>query len=182
MSIQFHCISCGKAIEVDNTWAHRPVTCPYCETAVTAPGASTMAWSELARQAQAPVPDTVAAVPHRRNRLALIAFVAAWASLLVMIAVQVYLGRIFLERFGAEASPAEIQRQLTDAADRQEPWAQALLVKTLVGALGSFAVWVVALLLAVVAVARPGRRGLAWGALVVCLLPAVLGVLGALAA
>lgn len=40
MAIQFYCSSCSKAIEVDDEYANRAVTCPYCRTAVTTPSAS----------------------------------------------------------------------------------------------------------------------------------------------
>ncbi|MCB9865555.1 MAG: hypothetical protein H6816_02825 [Phycisphaerales bacterium] len=40
MAIQFHCVSCGKPIEVDDGWGGRLVQCPYCRDTVTAPAFS----------------------------------------------------------------------------------------------------------------------------------------------
>lgn len=42
MPIQFYCISCGKAIEVDDEFAGRTAQCPYCSEVIAVPPTSTL--------------------------------------------------------------------------------------------------------------------------------------------
>ena len=197
MSIQFSCISCGKAIEIDDEWALRLVECPYCHDTITAPGPSaTCSPSPVVEEPPSPAPPAVetsgpvAVVggPRTRagNKLAVIALILACVSLVLLLWVNIALVKAVAAELGPEATeedverlfedPSALQRILYEAAEREEPWIYGLGL----GFMAWFALWIAALICSLIAVNRRGRRGTSIAALLVSLLPILRMLLGAL--
>jgi len=191
MSIQFLCVSCRKPIEVDDQWALQRAECPYCHDVVTVPGMST--YHEPSVPVATPVESVVFDQPSqdlpqppppvRSNRVAIVALVLACISIVLLFMINVYMA----SKLGDVLSPAaegqdydvqefteKFNNVLKSAIDRGEAWPQVLML----GVLFWLATWCAGLICAVVALSRPGRRGMSIAALVVSLFPALLFVLG----
>ena len=197
MSIQFSCISCGKAIEIDDEWALRLVECPYCHDTVTAPGPSAICSpSSGAEASYLPAPPAVetavpAAVvggprPRAGNKLAVVALILACVSLVLFLWIIAAFVNVVDAQLGPEATeeevekllqdPSVLQRTFQEAISREEPWVYGLAL----GSMAWFGLWIAALVCSLVAVYRPGLRGTSIAALLVSLLPILWMLLGAL--
>jgi len=195
MAIQFHCVSCGKPIEIDDAWAGRLVECPYCHETITAPafstealpptstgerpaGAVTAAHAGEFLPPPAPPPTTLGgALPDSatpapmpaRNVVAAVALVLACVALLLGFAAFVGFGIAIQNGVGASASEAETQKFIEEAFTKPERWAINMILAMF--AAGGF--WLAGLVCGIIGVCRP-NRGLAIGALVVSALPILL--------
>lgn len=193
MAIQFHCVSCGKPIEIDDAWAGRLVECPYCHETITAPAFSTeavpppstgerptgaMTAARAGEFLPAPpptsfgdsLPDSAAPAPvPARNVVAAVALVLACVALLLGFAALVGFGIAIENGVGASASEAETQKFIEDAFTKPERWAINMILAMF--AAGVF--WLAGLICGIVGACRP-NRGLAIGALVVSALPILL--------
>jgi len=174
MAIQFACPSCGQPIEIDEEWADSPVSCPYCQKVVTAPGETTLGAAQ-AEAAQAEVvpaeagqfqPAVVVQVGNRWGRRSLICGVAA----LVLFAVLFFVGAARLrpvieELTESGASPAEAQKEAERVLYEEFQNSKLILV-------GSALLTLLALggtIMAVIGLTRPGaKKGQALAGLIIC--------------
>ncbi|NOX58574.1 MAG: DUF1178 family protein [Planctomycetes bacterium] len=179
MAIQFHCVSCEKAIEVADEWACRLVECPYCGDTITAPGLSHPA---MQAGSSTPATDSFAAPsddvsiygdrsdemlggeatlhegqPQARKSFDWLALTALALGVVAFAIFLVFAFGLFgelVERIGTEPTPEEIQKVITDAIANDEMWVMKLSLQ-IVAALG---VWLVSFVLAVVAFIRNQRN------------------------
>lgn len=179
MAIQFACPSCGQPIEIDEEWADSPVSCPYCQKVVTAPGESTLgaapaeaAQAEVAQTEVVPAeagqfqPAVVVQVGNRWGRRSLICGVAA----LVLFAVLFFVGAarlrpVIKELTESGASPAEAQKEAERVLYEEFQNSKLILV-------GSALLTLLALggtIMAVIGLTRPGaKKGQALAGLIIC--------------
>lgn len=189
MAIQFACPSCGQPIEIDEEWADSPVSCPYCQKVVTAPGESTVgaapaeaaqaeavsaevAQTEVAQTEVVPAeagqfqPAVVVQVGNRWGRRSLICGVAA----LVLFAVLFFVGAarlrpVIKELTESGASPAEAQKEAERVLYEEFQNSKLILV-------GSALLTLLALggtIMAVIGLTRPGaKKGQALAGLIIC--------------
>jgi len=108
MPIQFACTHCGKPIEVDDEYADRMATCPFCSNVTRVPPQSTFDAHATVRAQPAVLtsaehPDATAADPRLadgRRRA------ARWGTAaLVALALSTLLGAFVLTEFGRIAAP-----------------------------------------------------------------------------
>ena len=188
MSIQFTCVSCGKAVEIDDEWALRLVECPYCHDTITAPGRSTL----RAPQARPLMPTEptahVSEMPYVvaggpvvrpgpvRNRMAVVALVLACASLVVLFWLSMAMVDALASSLGPDATDEEVAELIGDRAAMQEalqammqeePWAYRVGL----GVTAGFGLWIGALVCSLVAMSRPGGRKMTIAALVIIAAP-----------
>lgn len=94
MSIRFQCAACQQPIEVDDEWAAKIVTCPYCRKTVIAAPETTLVSSPEVRVASAVSPGdepsppprvpVAPAIPGETNRVAGVALFLACAMLVFL--------------------------------------------------------------------------------------------------
>lgn len=201
MAIQFHCVACGKPIEVDDSWAGRLVECPYCHDTVTAPAFSSMGVAPAAsgpldepRRPVAPEYEGSLASPHvpssmypygpakssgysarRGNRVAVVALILACAALMIGLGASIAAASIVISTVGADASQEQMEAFMEEAAKDPPPG----LLKAGFAMMGSAGVWLAGLVCGIVGVSRE-PRGVAIGALCVLAVPALLFILALL--
>lgn len=190
MAIQFTCVSCRNAIEIDDKWAHRLVECPYCHDTVRSPGRSMLtespplaspvegdstgeapiAASEPMHAQAVPMQPTVIAQAPPDNKLAIVALVLAIGALVLLAWTSASLGQAVFAHVGPDATPADMQRIVQEAAERQEPW----VYRASLSLMGSFGLWIAGAVCSLIAISRRGRRGIAIAAIALSALPLVL--------
>jgi len=182
MAIQFQCPSCRQPIEVDDEWAAQPVACPYCQKTVTAPETSTFlpqaprgVASPLAADALPAEPAAGAAeqglgaevytpVRSDANPLALWALISSFAAVACFVVYIVLVGP-YLTSIGAEtATPQEVQNRLL--SDMQQGKLPDAMFAAGVAVMLGLALWVLSIILGVIALRKPTRRGMSIAALV----------------
>ncbi|UCG16553.1 MAG: hypothetical protein JSV19_00650 [Phycisphaerales bacterium] len=196
MAIQFQCPGCNQPIEVDDQWSSRPVACPYCRQTVTAPAASTLDDAAAppmasplgglrpsapsgtptdAHGAPGPVPfhDTLAVPAGESNPFAPWALGLSCLGLLVFLAINITMGMKVMSLAGPDATPEEVRETLAEMQKDAFDQAQAgtmpgWVIGVVLGMLLVFVLWVAGVILTVLAMRRPIRRGMSIGALVVC--------------
>jgi hypothetical protein len=187
MAIQFPCPSCSQPIEVDDEWAAKPVACPYCSKTVTAPESSTidtgappLASPAHAVQGQPEVgprgmygpatsPSAFAQTlqPSQDSNA-----YAPWALGLSFAAAVLYFGLSFfvaakiVTLVGPGASAEEAQKAMVERV--QAGYLPGWLIATVIGFILTLLVWVAAIVLCILAVRRPARRGLTIAGFVIC--------------
>ncbi|MCP4249956.1 MAG: hypothetical protein GY778_23180 [bacterium] len=181
MAIQFPCPSCRQPIEIDDEWASKPVSCPYCQKMVTAPESSTLspeagpAWAApgsppvatgMAGLATTPVEAAMA------NPIARVALILACAALGALIA-----GKILLRLHPDEVAEltelvestndmAEMQRATLDYIDAQGGYPAWMKIFTLLF-LASMLLWLAALICGLIGRRRPEHRAQTMATLVI---------------
>jgi hypothetical protein len=199
MAIQFQCPSCTQPIEVDDELAAKPVACPYCGKTVTAPESSTIhvgAPSPMASPAAAARGRTEAGprgvygsatspsafaqtVQPSRDSNAY----APWGLGLSCTAAVLYFGLNFFVASkiatlaGPGASAEEAQQAMFERLQAGD--LPGWLVVAGIGFLLTLLIWVAALVLCILAVRCPARRGLTILGFVVCAIIPVFVCLGA---
>lgn len=169
MSIQFACRSCGRAIEVDDEWAHRLVECPYCHDTVTAPGISSFHAPQVRKVETPPAwPSEGAVAPAAPvapggNAIALVALVLAVAAVGLLIWVTISCGPAWQQAMEGATSQEEMQKIFTTAFEKQEPWA----VRMGLGMLGLMGLWLTGIICSLVGICRRPRRAAAIVALLI---------------
>jgi hypothetical protein len=196
MAIQFQCPSCNQPIEVDDEWATKPVACPYCSKTVTAPESSTIGGGPPppvalpadvlrgqpdvgARGMYGPAPSpsafaqTVQPEPAGSNAY------APWALALSCAAAVLYFGLSFFVAAkvttlaGPGATVEEAQKAMVERIQGGD--LPGWLAVAAAGFILTLLVWLVALVLCILAVRRPARRGLTIVGFVVCaIIPAFI--------
>jgi len=181
MAIRFQCGACTQPIEVDDEWASKPVLCPFCRKAITAPAQSTLPEEAAIGQAS-PLRDTgaVPAVPPplpysgtaSPNHVATAALVlAVLEALFLIIAVQVIrANRLEAEEFMKAVSSAkdfagmfEAQNEYLKARGGYPPWLMTYVMLQMAALLN----WFPLVVCAIIGVTRPMRRMRAVFALVI---------------
>ncbi len=183
MPIRFQCAACQQPIEVDDEWAAKAVTCPYCRKTVTAAPETTFASSSEVPVAAAvsgghepsPVQRVSAAppIPGQTNRIAGVALFLACAMIAFLAIAVVVAGSHSLElndlsqRLLAASdlrARSDVMIEYMDAHGGAIPgWLLLLFFLELMRAVTCLA----ALVCAIVAVRRPQRRGAAMTALII---------------
>ena len=195
MAIQFQCPGCNQPIEVDDQWSSRPVACPYCRQTVTAPAASTLEDAAAPPVASplggprpsehagtstdmhgafgpAPCHEGIAIPAGQSNPFAPWALALGCLGLLVFVAVNITMGMKVMSQAGPGATPEEIQETLAEMQKDAFDQAQAgtmpgWVIGVVLGMLLIFMLWVAGVVLTILAMRRPTRRGMSIGALVV---------------
>ena len=196
MTVRFQCSACAQPIEVDDDWAAKPVTCPYCRRTITAPSESTLSdpacipvATPLAPQVTAPIEEPMPAAVYapqidvpfagseHPNRIAVVALILA------CIAVFAVFGVGFASAPHADDLKAMTERAQTLEKEGKNPiTAQQIamgelldkdglptwLVVTSVGYCMLPLLWISALVCGVIGVRRVRRRGMAIAALTIC--------------
>ncbi len=174
MAIRFQCASCNQPIEVDDEWASRLVSCPFCSKTITAPAQSTLV--ETAIPAARPQ-GSMAAAPHAAptsgGGVAVAAALLAGALLLCLVGIMTLAAanRAELEEFQALAAKAtdfneqmKLSQEFVMRDGGMPGWIMGLYALAMAG--GVF--WLAAVICGIIAVLRPARRQFALGALIVC--------------
>lgn len=186
MVIQFLCPACKQPIEVDDEWASRPVGCPYCHKAVTAPDESTLDKVVVPANVPPPMepPDASPVTPELIHPTRSGKAIAGWAlglasaALVLYIAVTFLVTRHVLGSLGADPSPSDVEeamRNITEQAERGE--IPAWFGGAFAGLCAVFLLWAAGLVCAILGVIREQGRGMAIAALSICaLMVAVFGL------
>lgn len=206
MAIQFSCEACHQPIEVDEEWAGRPVRCPYCQSAVTAPDVSTLE-APLPSSEDGPSPTAEAgpmpcesapgmAVPAWRpnpadsNPAAVTAMVLACLLILLSIAT-VALMWVYREDFrrfeevytrlveDEGMSFFEAQRRAALEMNTGGGFPPGMMFASLTQ-LSALGVWVATLIAAAVGLRRPQKRSMALGAIIIALIAPIICCVGTL--
>lgn len=153
MPIQFFCTSCRKPIEVDDEAANQPVTCPYCQTAVTAPPTSDPTVRQSAPRAGSPAeiapPEFIAEPPKAPSIL-------AWSSLICAFLLIVCLGitMIVAYKTASQLPAGTSQKDMTNAvADSMK--SPMMMTLSLAGTCGLPFIGVVCAIAALIRKANP---------------------------
>lgn len=194
MVIRFHCASCSQPIEVDAEWALKAVSCPYCRKTVTAPVESQI--DDVSRiptaapAVQSAMPDEASgtslspdpqfeATPFvggvQHNGAALAAFILACALLACTLSI-VVLFRAHSDEMNAVQQQTE--KLLAEGKglfeSTQQPWLDQFGGQPplwFLAASGfylmSLALWVAALVCAIIGLRRFYRRHLAIAAMAI---------------
>lgn len=90
MPIQFQCPACRQPIEVDDVYAQKEVTCPYCLKMVTAPSFSTLQTPAVTARPLTNVPVAEGSappltMPPRRGVLSLVGFMLTIGCLVLFL-------------------------------------------------------------------------------------------------
>ena len=141
MPIQFECESCHKLIEVDDEWAGRLVECPFCRTAVRAPGGHSVERPTMtAAPATPPAPypvdlpgmdrprfDDAAPMypgdeggrgPRQTNRLAVVGLVLACLGVALFLGLSVF---VVFKAAAAMAPPGAGFEETAEYIDNMDP-------------------------------------------------------------
>ncbi|UCE58207.1 MAG: hypothetical protein JSU63_12280 [Phycisphaerales bacterium] len=200
MTIRFQCPSCSQPIETDDEWASKTVACPYCRKTVTAPAESTIedvaAIPTASPLEPPPVPPgfmpepgylPVAGEPASSNRVAVVALILAFASLAMLVSINLVVGPY-------EAEMLELGEALSQAQDFAEySEIQAEFFREHDGLFGPLMAsgviliccgmtWLAAVVCAIIGLRRTVRRQFAIGALVIAGLVPVIVCCGGLIA
>lgn len=192
MAIRFQCAACSQPIEVDDEWASKAVTCPYCRKAVTAPAESTLDQTSFAGSARslleaeatgnaapyAPGSDpwhqsAPPAPPRRSNGVAIVGFVFGAMSLFCALGYAVTFvrhgGELMETLFpgGQMVDPMDGAEALTEKYDTGFP---AWLVLMNCFIYGGLAAWLAGLICSIIGMTRNARKGWAVGGLVLAVL------------
>lgn len=195
MAIRFQCSACSQPIEVDDEWAQKLVTCPYCCKTVTAPAESALpepAEIPTATRLDQPGPGVIpvhpveptAPVTPRSNVMGKVAFGLAFA-VVVLIGLYCIIGSAYRAELEPLVQPdrsfsEQMQAFQEYAASRggmPPTWMMAMSLLSVTAAL----VWVAALVCGIVGVCRTTNRSWAIAALVVTGLTPLLFCCGGLA-
>jgi len=188
MAIRFQCPACSQPIEVDDGWALKAVTCPYCRKTITSPSESTLGdlsripmaspliFGDAAVALPTPAVSSSAASGSAANPTAVAAFILACLTVVLMVsAVTVaYSHSLDLEQFQKElqqrstanpGSPLQAIMEYVSAHGGRFPgWFVAVGLLQISGMATSVAAAVCGLL----ALRRSARRPLAVIALASC--------------
>lgn len=180
MAIRFQCGACDQPIEVDDEWAGKPVLCPYCRKAITAPTASTLA-AEMrigeaspVRDQNPPVWPSPAPQPTAppRNYIATVALGLALLEvcLFVVMAQILSANRLELEEFSKLVADADGLAGMLEAQNKyyqSRGGVPTWLVTFGMTQVAIIANWFPLVACGVIGVLRPVRRGRAIVALCV---------------
>lgn len=199
VAIRFQCTACGQPIEVDDEWASKPVLCPYCQKAVTAPAESQFGpipvATALRPDAQitgetAPSPEFHAREP-RRNRCAVVALMLVGVMIVQVFAISRIAAahQDFFRELG-EKIKAEVDEGTDSMVATQRTWLEHIesLGGTIPGWMqalsllccGMVLTWIGAVVFGIIGALRPYRRQWAVLALVLSGLTPVMFCCGGL--
>lgn len=191
MAIRFQCGGCNQPIEVDDEWGGRVVACPYCRRVASAPSVSTLdpvdAIPVASPMSMSPTAGSMIppAVPGLSRGSPIVApqgnafAVTAFALSLVLVAVTL----AFITLLASHRDEyAAFERQIQEAAQSGQSMFDAAMKigQSNAGAapgwlmlagflqLAAMANWVTSVVLAIIGLRRPHRRGLAVAALLIC--------------
>jgi hypothetical protein len=175
------------------------VACPYCRQTVTAPATSTYQ-PDVRTPVATPIPPPVESevepgpagldplatpVPHwpAGNACAVWALVLSCLALAVFIATNVIMAVVVIDRIGPSPTPEEQQAAV---ADLQKEWMEQVqagkfppeLVAMGLSMIAMFLAWIAGIVLGIVALQRPARRGMAIASLVISAVMPLLMCLG----
>ena len=165
MAIQFQCFACSQPIEVDDEWASRSVTCPFCRTTVTAPQASTFvppADAPMASPAEAgtPLPGEHVATAPGDNALAVWALALSVSALVLYFVASMWITNLSVrwlgELAGPGATPEEIRRGMMEQvqAGNMPSWIMSACLLLF----AVFSLWVAGIACGIMALRKPARR------------------------
>lgn len=180
MALRFQCAACSQPIEIDDEWSGKAVICPYCRKSVTAPSESTLEEAHalpVAAPLESPHgitdPNDAPAqpVPHsRKNTLALVAFIAAMASILMIVAWAFLLSAhqpVVEELFKPERSVSEQMDVFTEYIDSQGGSPPIWLILAMMLPFAFIGASLVALVCGLIALRKPTRRPLAIAGIII---------------
>lgn len=172
MAVQFLCPSCHHPIEIDDEWARQTVACPFCRNTVTAPANSTYSPVETVPAARGIEPARSGELPHAGsaewtggNVVAVWAFGLSCMWLLAWIVAESIIRPRMVDTFGPNPNQEDMYRFWTEhlQAGTIPRW----LIAGLLAMVMSLALWVAALVCAILGVRARRRRGFAMAAFVV---------------
>ncbi len=182
MAIRFQCASCSQPIEVDDEWASKTVACPYCRKTIAAPAESTLPdvsgiplASPLSTRGFAATIDDPALGPagaiRNANRAAVIALILAALQILSLAAMEwvTAANRMEAEEFIKAVSGKSSFAQMIDAQNeffRARGGIPSWLATVVLLEVFTGVAWLTTVIVGIIAVRRPTRRGMATLALV----------------
>jgi len=197
MAIRFQCAACSQPIEVDDEWASKAVTCPYCRKAVTAPPESTLDQASFAGSARSlleaepthpdasdPVvagtwPQGAGPPIHPRATSNWLAIVGCVFSLMSLAAAIGYLmvsaahTSEIMELYVDDGRPVPYGEAVEAMSDKYGGTLPSWMILLAIFGCGGFVAWVAGLVCSIIAVTRPVHRGLAICGIVLAVLAPV---------
>lgn len=197
MAIRFQCAACSQPIEVDDEWASRAVTCPYCRKAVTAPTESTLDPSSFSGSARSlspaeptdagtsfpPAADTWTSDRHppvppraKSNWLAIVGFVFSLMSLAAAIGYLVVSAahtNEIMEMYLKDGRPVPYGEAVESMTEKYGGTLPSWMLLLGFFVCGGFVAWLAGLVCSIIAVTRSARRGLAIFGIVLAVLAPV---------
>ncbi len=178
MVVQFLCPACSQPLEIDDQWAGKPVSCPYCCRTVTTPSESTLDQSAIPQATglleadglTSPAAEQMAPpeIPTTSHPL------AGWSLALGAAAVAVFIGMNIVlgmdpevqRTIGGAQTTREVQERMMEqmASGNMPSW----FLTTVIGGLLIFGLWLAGLVCGFIALSKPGPRRKAHLGLLLC--------------